>query len=411
MEIVKHTLLISTIWFLLICASFFWNFDQAQKEQQKIALHTARNLVGFFNFTSQWNDFPGGFYVPISTKTTPASPQNPLSEEIKVNKSLTLTKINSVCLIRQLPEITSTQTGPRLHISSLQTILPESKATEQEQLFLKEFAAGVKKEASSVIKDKDATSFFYMAPLKAETSCLQCHNKQGYKEGDILGGISVTQPFVNVTPSGMLLLTHIGIAIAGLLGIYVSSRSLHKAYDNIQQQAVFDNLTDIPNRQGFSQRISKEFQRSNRTQKPLSIIICDIDHFKAYNDTYGHGSGDKCLRKIAQTIKKTLVRPGDFCARYGGEEFVVALTDTSHQGAMHVAEIIRLNTIELQIAHKKSPPLNVVTLSLGVATSTDQPMVTYEELINNADAALYRAKRTGRNRVESSIGMTPNPVT
>jgi diguanylate cyclase (GGDEF)-like protein len=221
----------------------------------------------------------------------------------------------------------------------------------------------------------------------------------------------VTQPFVNVNPFGMLLLAHVGIAIAGLLGIYTSSRSLHKAYDIIQQQAIFDNLTEIPNRQGFSQRISKEFQRSNRTQKPLSIIICDIDHFKAYNDTYGHGSGDKCLRQLAQAIKKTLVRPGDFCARYGGEEFVVALTDTPHQGAMHVAEIIRLSIIELQIAHKKSPPLKVVTLSLGVATSTDQPMITYEELINNADTALYLAKKNGRNRVESSIGMTTNPLT
>jgi len=164
----------------------------------------------------------------------------------------------------------------------------------------------------------------------------------------------------------------------------------------------------IPNRQSFSEHIFKEFHRSNRADEPLSVIMCDIDHFKAYNDTYGHGSGDNCLRQVAQTIKKALVRPGDFCARYGGEEFVIILTDTSHNGAMHVAEKIRLNVIELHIVHEESLPLQLISLSLGVATSTDQPLSSHEELLKNADTALYQAKKNGRNRVESYSDMIPS---
>jgi diguanylate cyclase (GGDEF)-like protein len=167
-------------------------------------------------------------------------------------------------------------------------------------------------------------------------------------------------------------------------------------------------LTGIPNRQSFSEHIFKEFHRSNRAHEPLSVIMCDIDNFKTYNDTYGHGSGDNCLRQVAQTIKKALVRPGDFCARYGGEEFVIILTDTSHNGAMHVAEKIRLNVIELHIVHEESLPLQLISLSLGVATSTDQPLSSHEELLKNADTALYLAKKNGRNRVEAYSDIVPS---
>ncbi|MBA3005721.1 MAG: GGDEF domain-containing protein [Proteobacteria bacterium] len=99
-------------------------------------------------------------------------------------------------------------------------------------------------------------------------------------------------------------------------------------------------------------------------------------------------------------IKKTLTRPGDFCARYGGEEFVVILPDTPHMGALHVAEKIRLNIIKLQILHEKSSPLPIISLSLGVATSIDQHLISHEELLRNTDSALYVAKANGRNRVE-----------
>ncbi len=129
--------------------------------------------------------------------------------------------------------------------------------------------------------------------------------------------------------------------------------------------------------------------------------MCDVDNFKAYNDTYGHGSGDQCLKKVAQMIKSSLERPGDFCARYGGEEFVVLLPNTALDGAMHIAEIVRSNIEEMGLLHEKSLPKQVVTLSLGVATSEGITFVTHEDLIKHADMALYKAKELGRNQTQS----------
>ncbi|MBU0664510.1 MAG: diguanylate cyclase [Proteobacteria bacterium] len=408
MNIKKNTLFISLLWTLLIAASCTWNYTQAQKAQEQLALQTARSIFNHIIITRRWNAQHGGVYVPVTKTTIP----NPYLEvpmrEIQINDSLTLTKINPAFMTRQIAEAARAQAGIQFHITSLHPLRPENKATEQEEVLLKEFEKGVK-EAGLFIEHDKKTSFFYMAPLKTEKACLPCHEKQGYKEGDIRGGISVTLPFTQDNSLGSLLLAHIGIALTGLFGIFIAGLRLDRAYSIIQRQAAFDSLTGISNRHRFSELIVTEFERSNRVKGPLSVIMCDIDHFKRYNDTYGHTSGDKCLRQVAQEIKKSLTRPGDFCARYGGEEFVVILPDTSHKGALHVAEKIRLNIIKLQILHEKSPPLSVVSLSLGVATSTDQPLISHEDLLKNADSALYQAKANGRNRLESYSNMENNP--
>ena len=408
MEIKKNTFLVSILWILLIAASFAWNHTQTHKEQEKLALHTTRNLFNYIVITRRWNAQHGGVYVPATDKTLPNPYLQVPMREIKVNDSLTLTKLNPAYMTRQISEIAKDQADMQFHITSLQPIRPENRATEREETALKEFATGIK-EIGFFIKDKEKASFFYMAPLKTEKACLSCHDKQGYKEGDVIGGISVTMPFTRNPPFVILLLAHIGMGLTGLLGIFVSGTRLNRAYAIIKRQAIFDALTGIPNRLSFSEHIFKEFHRSNRAHEPLSVIMCDIDQFKAFNDTYGHDSGDKCLRQVAQAIKKTLVRPGDFCARYGGEEFVIILTDTSHKGAMYVAEKIRLNVIELKVTHEKSLPLQLVSLSLGVATSADQPLSSHEELLRNADTALYLAKKNGRNRVESYTNIISSP--
>ena len=239
-----------------------------------------------------------------------------------------------------------------------------------------------------------------MAPLKTEKSCLTCHAKQGYKAGDIRGGISVTLPFAMEIPMLSLLLAYLLIGGAGLCGIIILGVKLNRAYEIIKRQSLFDTLTEIPNRRSFSETIVREFSRSQRNQNSLSIIMCDIDNFKAYNDTYGHSNGDICLKKVAQGIKDSLKRPGDFCARYGGEEFIVILPDTALDGAMNIAEAIRLNIEKMGIPHKNSLPEQVVTLSLGVGTSDGTNLLTHEELVNHADMALYKAKDQGRNQVQ-----------
>ena len=132
--------------------------------------------------------------------------------------------------------------------------------------------------------------------------------------------------------------------------------------------------------------------------------MCDLDNFKEYNDNYGHVAGDLCLQKIAQKMEATLKRPGDFCARYGGEEFVILLPETSLEGAVDIAEKIRKNIEEMEIEHISSLPSGTVTISLGVAvTDENNPVSSWEELIKDADTALYEAKNNGRNQVKSFI--------
>ena len=402
MKIKRITLLLSFMWIMIIATSFFWNYSQLTREQERIAFEAGRSFFNQMIITRQWNARHGGVYVPVTEKTLPNPYLDVAMRDIDVNENLTLTKVNPAFMTRQISEIDSEEKDIQFHITSLNPIRPQNKATKREAIFLKDFEKGVK-EAGMFTKEGLTTSFFYMAPLKTEKSCLKCHAKQGYKAGDIRGGISVTLPFAMEIPVLSLLSAYLLIGGAGLFVIIILGVKLNRAYEIIKRQALFDTLTEIPNRRSFSETMAREFSRSQRDREPLSVIMCDIDNFKAYNDTYGHSNGDICLKKVAQGIKNSLKRPGDFCARYGGEEFIVILPDTAPDGAMHVAERIRSHIEEMGIIHEKSMPARVVTLSLGVATSEDTiGLVFHEKLIQYADTALYKAKDQGRNQVQFS---------
>ncbi|WP_138503551.1 GGDEF domain-containing protein [Nostoc sp. PA-18-2419] len=159
-----------------------------------------------------------------------------------------------------------------------------------------------------------------------------------------------------------------------------------------------DGLTEVANRRGFEEYFSQEWQRMKREQRPLSLILCDVDYFKSYNDTYGHRVGDRCLLKIAQAIKDIVKRPGDLVARYGGEEFAIVLPHTDTQGATYIAEKICDVVRTLAIPHGNSQVSPYVTLSAGFTTEIPQPNSDLEEMIAAADRALYQAKTAGRDR-------------
>lgn len=160
-----------------------------------------------------------------------------------------------------------------------------------------------------------------------------------------------------------------------------------------------DGLTGINNRRRFDEYLENEWNRSARTNSPLSLILCDIDSYKAYNDTYGHLAGDDCLKRIAHVLEHYARRAGDMAARYGGEEFVILLPDTISGQAAFIAEQIRTAVEDLRVLHKSSKISEHVTVSLGVATIIPTRDTKPEVLINLADEALYKAKNEGRNRV------------
>lgn len=160
-----------------------------------------------------------------------------------------------------------------------------------------------------------------------------------------------------------------------------------------------DGLTGIPNRRYYDEYLETEWERMARDRKPLSLLMCDIDFFKKYNDAYGHLEGDACLKSVAEAINKSCKRPADLAARFGGEEFAVILPDTDIDGAKLVAELIREAINNLNIGHYDSPESHV-TLSIGASTLIPVHGGESRALVQRADAALYRAKAAGRNRVE-----------
>ncbi len=165
------------------------------------------------------------------------------------------------------------------------------------------------------------------------------------------------------------------------------------------QITTIDGLTGISNRRRFDEYMQNEWKRSSRVGSPISLILCDIDFYKAFNDTYGHVAGDDVLRRIAKLLEHYARRAGDLAARYGGEEFAIILPDTTSEKARHLAEEIRLAIEDMHIAHKSSTISDYVTVSFGVATMIPTRHISFRTLINMADEALYSAKDKGRNCV------------
>ncbi|KAA3652325.1 MAG: diguanylate cyclase [Proteobacteria bacterium] len=172
-----------------------------------------------------------------------------------------------------------------------------------------------------------------------------------------------------------------------------------EAQIQLEQLAAKDALTGLANRRAFDERLDAEWRRCQRGGQLLSIIMVDVDHFKTYNDTYGHPQGDVCLRSVASVLAGVAARTGDLVARYGGEEFVVVLPGTNSAGARVVAERIRVAIAALDMPHAASSVGAHVSVSLGVA-SADPSKLAAASLLMAADQALYAAKKLGRNRVE-----------
>ena len=176
--------------------------------------------------------------------------------------------------------------------------------------------------------------------------------------------------------------------------------TVEEANKQLKELTIVDSLTGIANRRKFDEYLESEWLRLTREKAPLSLIMCDIDHFKLYNDTYGHQFGDRCLQKVAQAIKKSVKRPADLTARYGGEEVAIILPNTTPQGAETLARDICRQVQSLHIPHINSPVNLYVTLSLGVAGCIpNRRSCSVQSLIQKADSNLYQAKERGRNRV------------
>ncbi|MEG0635615.1 MAG: sensor domain-containing diguanylate cyclase, partial [Pseudomonas sp.] len=195
---------------------------------------------------------------------------------------------------------------------------------------------------------------------------------------------------------GGLLIRAMGRRITVESELRVAQQQLLDSNQKLERLAMHDALTGLANRRCFDQTLAEEHLRARRNGTPLALLMIDIDHFKRYNDTYGHPAGDACLQQVAHLLSACIRRPSDLLARYGGEEMAVILPDTGSAGAAIVAQLMLDRLTSERIAHPTSP-FGHVTVSIGIACATEPTLDSWPALLERADQALYIAKEAGRN--------------
>ena len=200
--------------------------------------------------------------------------------------------------------------------------------------------------------------------------------------------------------SGAYVIRAMRLRLDAEAGLRETRDALSIANERLSHLAQYDGLTGLPNRRYFDSRFARVFEKAQREQRLLSVVLVDVDQFKNYNDRYGHVQGDECLRQIAQAVLSSIERTGDFVARYGGEELVMLLPDTDAAGAALIAEDARAAVVSRHIPHEATT-LGIVSISLGVATAVPGASAERYALVTAADEALYIAKSRGRNQVYS----------
>ena len=191
------------------------------------------------------------------------------------------------------------------------------------------------------------------------------------------------------------------IAFTAVKLVSNADKVLLEASKKLQDMTLQDDLTKIANRRNFDKKLQEEWRRMMRSKDHLSLVFFDVDHFKLYNDTYGHQAGDVCLQTIANTASQLFKRAGDLLARYGGEEFIAILTNTNFESATNLAEELRRNIYETEIRHDTSPVSKFVTISCGISSVIPDESTSPQVLLEVADKALYEAKDQGRNKIVS----------
>ena len=270
----------------------------------------------------------------------------------------------------------SAQSASRVRGRSLFEVFPELRGSRVESAVL----AALTSDATTNIPQSQSSAPF---PLR---------------EAGRFDGARIDQA-VSVTPFKEGREHYCLIEIRDVSGVFERERRLLDHAESLRARSYVDGLTGIANRRYFDVALDRELRRAQRLGGALSLLLMDIDTFKAYNDHFGHLQGDSCLASVAQALAGMLKRPADVAARYGGEEFAAILPDTSAEQARSHANAIREHVAALNLAHAPAATRPHVTLSIGVASFDKQRLHSAATMIDAADKALYAAKRSGRDRV------------
>jgi len=395
----------------LIIVSIFWGFNyKASILIRQQLLQQGRAFFQEVVLTREWIANHGGVYVKLEpgVEVNQYLQQVPgLKVVIRDEQGVAYTLKNPALVTREISEIAAQKGLFTFRITSANPLNPNNAPDRFEQSALQQFATGTKEHADFEQRG-DAIFYRYMAPLIVQKNCLRCHGMQGYKEGDVRGGISVT-----MSATGMmeeigrnrlyLTISAIGIVvlICAIIFFIASSfiKDLRVAEHRLMEMATKDYLTGLLSRRETFRLVAVELSRAVRFSRPLSVALLDLDHFKQINDTHGHAVGDTVLQEIARMLR-TELREYDIICRYGGEEFLVVMPDTTLVNATIVGERLRKATAGLAIHLGERETLQV-TVSCGIAQMRDNEDM--DQLISRADTALYGAKSAGRNQVNPAV--------
>ncbi|WP_421870023.1 diguanylate cyclase [Motiliproteus sp.] len=395
-----------------------WSMNQKILNDSAIEIARVKGQSAFqlLQTIRSWSARHGGAYVPVTESSRPNPYLHVDDRDIVDDSGRRLTKINPAYMTRQISELLKGG-DVEASMTSLQPINPVNKPTEWERQAMIRFETQNQSELVELVDDR----YRYIAPLYVEPACLKCHTKQGYKVGDLRGAIHINFPSSQIDvlvdkqkqmSNRAHLIAFVAITLTGLMMIPLVLHLLKRIQqgaeqrEELERRTRYDQLTGVLNRSNLLEHLNNNYHQATRLQQPLSLVMVDLDYFKAINDTYGHRAGDKVLRRAAEMIRSQL-REHDQIGRYGGEEFMILLPDTPLDSALAVAERIR-SLIELSEISTRLHPSIRTTVSCGVADSSLSGSSDAKMLIELADQALYLAKNRGRNRVCSQLDLEPS---
>lgn len=402
----RFTIHLNLVILLFISALFVGIYLNSQKSMRQELRSRAQALFNSIVLARKWNSMHGGVYV----EKTPGMESSPYMEnpDIKATNGKTYTNKIPALMTREISELAQRESIFQFRITSLKPLNLNNAPDAFERQALQNFARGSEEEIGKETGN-GSTFYRYMAPLKVEQSCLPCHEAQGYRPGEVRGGISVRFNIdaveramaINAGLIALLFAVTAGSFLAIAYHLVVTlQRKIVAAEEIIQKLAVTDELTGLKNRRFVLARLAEELDRSTRYQRPLSCIIFDVDHFKRVNDTHGHLAGDKVLQAVGDAAQEQR-RQTDIVGRYGGEEFLMVLPETDLDRAARLAERLRQKIENLRTPTSDGREI-AVTATFGVTTYTPAEKSVLPDLygfIKRTDNAMYEGKKAGRNRV------------
>lgn len=388
-------------WSVILLALWLWAHNEERKHFDETVMLKAESLAQHNQKLRRWIGGHGGVYVEVSDEIKP----NPLLANVKERDIVTpsgrkLTLLNSPAILREISDQFKSAEGDQMRLVSHNPINPNNYPDDWESKALDQLEDGGGK-AQSFVSVGGVSYFRLMYPMNIVPKCMNCHHYAANSPEKVVGGLSV---IVDKTPYDRLseqVLNKIGIGyfsiwVAGLFGLFAFDFFGAQLLRHLEFTSIHDGLTRLNNRREIDRLLNLEYQRATRYQKPLSLMMIDIDHFKQVNDTYGHQVGDKALRLVAETIKQT-IRKTDIAGRYGGEELLVIATDTPSQDAISLAQRLSSALCAIPIKIKSGESISI-TVSIGVSCYSSE-IKSASSLVKHADDALYQAKELGRNRV------------